>query len=114
MNSDILSERIAGILLDKKARDIDTIKIDKITILADYFVIATGTSTVNIRSLSDEVKEVLESEGVECLHVEGYVSGRWILMDYGSVIVHIFHEEERKYYSLERLWSDGVMKRKEI
>lgn len=114
MNSDILSERIAGILLDKKARDIDTIKIDKITILADYFVIATGTSTVNIRSLSDEVKEVLESEGVECLHVEGYESGRWVLMDYGSVIVHIFHEEERKYYSLERLWSDGVMKRKEI
>lgn len=114
MNSDILSEKIGDILLEKKARDVDIIQVDRVTILADYFIIATGTSTTNIRSLADEVRSVLEKDNVKCIHLEGYGSGRWILMDYGSVIVHIFHEEERKYYNLERLWSDGIMRRKEI
>ncbi|HHV96494.1 MAG TPA: ribosome silencing factor [Clostridiaceae bacterium] len=114
MNSAELSEKISHILLDKKARDVDIIKIENLTILTDYFIICTGTSTTHIRTLADEVIIKLREEGIECHHVEGYESSRWILLDYGNVVVHIFHEEERKYYNLERLWSEGIITRKEI
>ena len=112
MNSVVLSEKISEILLDKKANDVDLIKIENLTILADYFVLCTGTSTTHIKTLADEVIEKLKEEGIECHHIEGYESSKWILLDYSSVIVHIFHEEERKYYNLERLWSDGIITRK--
>jgi len=112
LNSVVLSEKISEILLDKKANDVDLIKIENLTILADYFVLCTGTSTTHIKTLADEVIEKLKEEGIECHHIEGYESSKWILLDYSSVIVHIFHEEERKYYNLERLWSDGIITRK--
>ena len=112
MDSVTLSEKISEVLLDKKAKDVDSIKIENLTILADYFILCTGTSTTHIRTLADEVIEKLREEGTECHHIEGYESSKWILLDYGNVIVHIFHEEERKYYDLERLWSDGIITRK--
>ncbi|HOJ09065.1 MAG TPA: ribosome silencing factor [Clostridiales bacterium] len=112
MDSSVLAEKITEILLDKKAKDVDVIKVENITILADYFVICTGTSTTHIKTLADEVIFKLKEEGIEFHHMEGYESSRWILLDYGSVVIHIFHEEERKYYSLERLWSDGIITRK--
>lgn len=108
MESEALVGKISKILEDKKAKDIKTIDIRDITILADYFVICSGTSTTHIKSLSDEVETKLEEEGIHlAANKEGYNSARWILMDYGSVIVHIFHEEDREFYNLERLWSDG-------
>jgi len=112
LDSSVLAEKITEILLDKKAKDVDVIKVENITILADYFVICTGTSTTHIKTLADEVIFKLKEEGIEFHHMEGYESSRWILLDYGSVVIHIFHEEERKYYSLERLWSDGIITRK--
>ena len=95
---------------DKKARDIITINIESVTVLAEYFVICNGTSTPHIKSLADEIEKRLEVEdGLKIRHREGYNSARWVLLDYGDVIVHIFHEEDRKFYEIERLWSDGVV-----
>ena len=111
--SKALAEKIADALSDKKGYDIDVIDTSKVTILADYFVICSGTSTTHIKSLADEVDFQLSKDGLEPLHREGYSTARWILLDYGSVIVHVFHEEERKFYSLERLWSDGTITRRD-
>lgn len=108
-----MAEKIAGILEEKKAKDLSTIDIKDISILADYFIICSGTSTTHIRTLADEVEEKMEKVGIRVLHKEGYNSARWILLDYGSVVIHIFHEEDRGFYNLERLWSDGVMKHRQ-
>lgn len=110
MESNEFAKKIEGILDEKKAKDISTISIKEISILADYFVICSGTSIPHIKSLADEVEDRMEKENIMLLHKEGYNSARWILMDYGSVVIHIFHEEDRDFYNLERLWADGVMK----
>lgn len=108
LNPKELTEEIVRLLDSKKGIDIDAIKIEELTIIADYFVICTGTSTTHVRALSDEVEFKLKQEAkMMPLHIEGYSTSSWILMDYGSVIVHLFTEETRKFYSLERLWSDA-------
>jgi ribosome-associated protein len=100
-----LAEIIRNILDNKKGMDIQVIDLEGKTILADYFVIVTGTSTPHIRALSEEVEfRLKEDHGIPSEHTEGRESGRWILLDYGSVIVHVFHEQERAFYSLEKLW----------
>jgi len=108
-----LVEKIVSILEEKKAKDLNIIDIREISILADYFVICSGTSTTHIKTLADEVEEKMLEAGIELLHKEGYNSARWILLDYGEVVVHIFHEEDRQFYNLERLWADGVMKHRQ-
>ena len=110
LESNEFAKKIEGILDEKKAKDISIISIKEISILADYFVICSGTSVPHIKSLADEVEERMEKENVKILHKEGYNSARWILLDYGSVVIHIFHEEDRDFYNLERLWADGIMK----
>lgn len=111
MESNVLAEKIAEVLQDKKAKDVKSIDISEITVIADYFVICSGTSTTHIKALADEVEEKMEKLNVQMLRKEGYNSARWILLDFNYVVVHIFHEEDREFYNLERLWSDGVMKR---
>lgn len=91
-----------------KAEQIRVLKIGDLTSLADYFVIAEGTGSTHVRSLSDHVEEELKVQGVEPLRTEGYGSSSWILLDYAEVVVHIFTPEARQYYDLERLWKDGV------
>jgi len=108
-----LAEKSVSILEEKKAKDLNIIDIREISILADYFVICSGTSTTHIKTLADEVEEKMLEAGIELLHKEGYNSARWILLDYGEVVVHIFHEEDRQFYNLERLWADGVMKHRQ-
>ena len=99
---------IAAKALDsKKGRDIKVLEIDKITTLADYFVICSGGSNTQINALCDEVEKELTLAGEEPLHREGYRGGTWVLLDYGCVVVHIFNDEARKFYSLEHLWADG-------
>ena len=101
-----MAETIEKILDDKKGIDIQIINLEGKTVLADYFVLATGTSTPHIRALCDEVQiKMKDIYHTEASHVEGYQSGRWILLDYGNVIVHVFHSEDRAFYSLEKLWS---------
>lgn len=90
----------------KKAHDIKAIRIDDLTILADYFLIATGNSNTQVRALADEVDYKLSELGIEPNHIEGKSSG-WILLDYGSLVVHVFHKTDREFYDLERLWKDG-------
>jgi ribosome-associated protein len=106
MNSKELSEKIAEILENKKALDIEILPVADKTIIAEYFVVASGSSTTHIKALADEVSFVLKDElKISTDHIEGFSTGRWILMDYKDVIVHIFHPEERENYSLEKLWS---------
>lgn len=91
---------------DKKAEQIEVIQITELSVVADYFVIASGTSNTHVRALAGEVEDQLSKHGVEVGHIEGRATG-WILLDYGSVVVHVFHRESREYYNLERLWADG-------
>lgn len=99
---------ICKYLYGKKAEDIAMIDVENLTIIAGCFVLASGRSTTQVKALCDEVDEKMEKEqGMKYLRIEGYPAGRWIVLDYGDVLVHIFHEEERKFYNLERLWEDG-------
>lgn len=102
-----LAEIAVKALDSKKGKEIKLIRIDKITTLAEYFVICTGTSNTQINALGDEVEKELTEKGEEPLHREGYRGGTWVLLDYGCVVVHIFNDEARKFYSLEHLWADG-------
>ena len=98
-----LAEIAVKALDSKKGKEIKLIRIDKITTLAEYFVICTGTSNTQINALGDEVEKELTEKGEEPL----YRGGTWVLLDYGCVVVHIFNDEARKFYSLEHLWADG-------
>lgn len=102
---------IAGIaaraLEDKKARDVKILKTAEQTVIADYFVICNGTSSTHIKALVDEVDRKLSEAGEPPIRREGLRSDIWVLMDFGSVIVHVFTDEARKFYNLERLWSDS-------
>jgi ribosome-associated protein len=92
---------------DKNGIDIKVLKIDKLTTIADYFVIVSGNSSNQAMAIADEVEEkVLREEDME-FSKEGHRSGRWILLDFNDIIVHVFHKEQREFYDLERLWSDG-------
>ena len=106
-----LSELIADTLINKRAKDVDIIEIGALTVLADYFVICSATSTTHVRALADELERVCVPEGAELLRTEGYDTSRWVLQDFGSVVVNIFLEDEREFYNLERLWSDGIITR---
>ena len=101
-----LTKKIVKTLDDKLARDIEVIKTEEVTIVADYFVIATANSNTHVRALADEIEYQLEQEDIRPDHVEGRATG-WVLMQYGGVVVHIFLEDSRQYYNLERLWDDA-------
>lgn len=107
MDSKDLVLEIVKVLDEKKAIDITAIKTEEVTIVSDYFVIASGTSNTHVKSLADDVEyEIKERFGVDPQHIEGRATG-WILLDYGSIIVHVFGHEDREYYNLERLWADA-------
>lgn len=106
-DSKTLAIEIAKILDKKKASDVRVLKLDKLNVLTDYFVIASGTSTTQVGALADEVEYELSQQGVEPYHTEGYDSKNWVLLDYSNVIVHVFVPGSRTYYDLEHLWADG-------
>lgn len=91
----------------KKAVDIRAMKVEDITLLADYFVIATGMSSTQVKALADEVEYKLSEQGVEPMHIEGKSSG-WILLDYGTVLIHVFYKNDREFYALDHLWQDAA------
>lgn len=92
----------------KKGLNIQVIEIKDISVIADYMVIATGNSSTHVKALADEVEYRLDEAGVSVSHIEGYRSNTWILLDYIDVIVHVFSEEAREFYDLDRLWQDGT------
>lgn len=94
-------------LEDKKAVDIKVIDIEKVSILADYFIIASGTNRNQVQAMADNAEEILGRAGYEPRQIEGYQNANWILMDYGDLVIHIFDEENRLFYDLERIWRDG-------
>ncbi len=96
----------AKALDDKKAVNMCAVKIGELTVLADYFLIATGNSSTQVRALAEEVEEKLSQAGVEPLGIEGRATG-WVLLDYGTVVVHVFTPDARETYGLEHLWADG-------
>ncbi|MBQ3088643.1 MAG: ribosome silencing factor [Clostridia bacterium] len=91
---------------DKKAMDLKAIEVTEVTVLADYFIIATATSTTHVRALSDEVEDALSNQGLEPHHIEGRTTG-WILLDYGSVVVNVMDAKNRDFYGLDHTWNDG-------
>ena len=98
----------ARALADKKAKEIQALEIGDLTTLAEYFVIATGSSNTQINALCGSVEKALhEQAGEDPLRREGYRDGTWVLLDYGCIVIHIFSQEAREFYSLERLWGDG-------
>ena len=96
----------ANALNKKKAREMTAVKVDDLTVLCEYFLICTATSTTHVRALCDEVEDALKLEGVMPHHIEGKSSG-WIALDYGSVIVHIFSRNDREFYALDKMWADA-------
>lgn len=94
-------------LEDKKGEDVKVIDITEVSVLADYFVIASGANKNQVQALVDNVEEQLGRAGYQCRQMEGYRTANWILLDYGDIIVHIFDAENRLFYDLERIWRDG-------
>ena len=98
---------LANTLDGKKGEEIKVLKTEGLTTLADYFVICTATSTTQIKAMSDACEEAMEKNGEQVHHIEGHRGGTWLLMDFSAVVVHIFMDEARKFYDLERLWGDA-------
>lgn len=92
---------------DKKGKDIEILKVDGLSTLADYFVIATGTSSTHINAIAQGVLEDMEKSDLDLHHREGKKGQEWILLDYGDVVIHIFSKQEREFYDIERIWGDA-------
>ena len=106
-DNEILSIAVKAID-SKRGENIRIIKIDELTVIADYFIIANGSSTTQVKALADEVEFKLSEAGLEPRRTEGYQGANWIVLDYIDVVIHIFHKETRDFYDLERLWQDGT------
>jgi ribosome-associated protein len=91
----------------KKAFDILILDIRAFTVIADYFVICSGSNTTQVNAIADSIGHTLAQAGIRYSHIEGAADARWVLMDYGDVVVHVFDEETRTYYSLEKLWGEA-------
>ncbi len=102
-----LAKAVIKILDGRRAKDIRLLRVDEKTIIADYFVICSGNSNTQIRALANEVEFRLGEVGIEQYHAEGLPEATWVVMDYGSVMIHIFNRETRDFYNLEKLWREA-------
>lgn len=93
---------------EKKAKEVRILDIRSISSVADYFVLCSGTSNTHLRAIADNVEDQLSRKGLVLHHMEGYQNGRWILLDFGDLVIHVMQEDERSFYNLERLWGDAV------
>ncbi len=107
MEQEMLVKTIAKVLDDKKAIDIRALRVGHLTVITDYMLIASGRNILQTKALAEDVEDKMAELGVPLRSREGQQEGRWIVLDYGTVLVHIFHPEAREYYHLEKLWSDG-------
>lgn len=95
----------AKLALDKKGLDLQLLKVGNVSIVADYFLLVTGTTAVQVHAIADHILESLKKSGYYTLRIEGYREGWWVILDYGGLVVHIFQTEARNFYDLDRLWS---------
>ena len=109
MTSKELAKLACDALDDKKALEIKVINIENVSTLADYFIIASGANRNQVQAMADNVDETLGRAGYEPKQIEGYQNANWILMDYRDIVIHIFDEENRLFYDLERIWRDGTV-----
>ena len=109
MTSKELAKLACDALDDKKALEIKVINIENVSTLADYFIIASGTNHNQVQAMADNVDETLGRAGYEPKQIEGYQNANWILMEYRDIVIHIFDEENRLFYDLERIWRDGTV-----
>lgn len=107
MDTKQFAERIADLIFTKKGYDVKIMELEEITTIADYFIICSADSEVQVKAIADEIDRTLRKEGIKCYHREGYEALRWVLLDYFDVVVHIFHKEAREFYNLEKLWGDA-------
>ena len=107
MDQDSLALKIAKVLYDKKAQNIKVLHVGHLTVITDYMVIASGRSALQVKALADDVEDAMAEAGMPLRAKEGTGEGRWAVLDYVNVLVHIFHPEDREFYHLERLWEDG-------
>ena len=108
LNSYEMAIEMAKALDAKKGNDIKVLKTEELTTLADYFVLCTATSSTQVKAMADACEAAAEKEGEIVHHIEGHRDGAWLLMDFSSVVVHVFTDEARKFYDLERLWGDAA------
>ena len=106
-NSKEMVKIAVAALEDKKGEDIRVIDISDVSVIADYFVLATGTNANQVQALVDNVQESLYKAGYETSKIEGYRTGSWVLLDYNDIIIHVFSKEDRLFYNLEKIWRDG-------
>ncbi len=99
--------RLARIALDKKAKDVLILDLKGLTIIADYFVICSGESTTHVRAIAESIEEKSKKAGIKIIGIEGLTHSRWVLIDYGDLIVHVFEEGTRSFYEIEKLWMDA-------
>lgn len=107
MTSKEITKIAIDALEEKKASDIRVIDISEVSVMADYFIIASGSNRNQVQALSDNVEEMLDKNDVKPRQIEGYQTANWILMDFNDIIVHVFNEEDRMFYNLEKIWLDG-------
>ena len=111
LDSNVFAKRVSEIMFNKKASDVVLIDLRKLAAFADYFVICSADSTIQVKAIADDVDNSLNKEGVKCWHKEGYQALNWVLLDYVDVIVHIFKKDARDFYNLEKLWGDAQFER---
>ncbi|RYM05288.1 ribosome silencing factor [Sporolactobacillus sp. THM7-7] len=109
MNSEEWVKYFAEAADDKKAQDIVMLKMKGISIIADYFIICHGNSEKQVQAIAQSVKKAAEQKGLSVRRLEGYDQARWVLVDLGDIVVHVFHKDERDYYQLEKLWGDAPL-----
>lgn len=109
MNSKQLAEKISDTIFSKKGYDVKLLDLNKLTTMADFFLICSADSDTQVKAISDEIDKGLRDEGIKCWHKEGYKGLNWVLLDYVDVVVHIFKKDAREFYNLEKLWGDAVI-----
>lgn len=107
MNAESLATLVTEVADEKKAREVVVLKVGDLTSVADYFIICSGQSTIQVRAIADGILDAMEEVEAVPRHIEGYKHGHWVLLDYGDVVVHVFLADERDYYGIERLWRDA-------
>lgn len=110
MTSLQFAKKIGNLVFNKKGYDVQLLDLKKLTSFADYFVICSADSDVQVKAIADEIEKSLRDEGIKVWHKEGYRALKWVLLDYVDVVVHIFQKNAREFYNIEKLWGDAIIK----